>query len=390
MPQIIDHPTSIPYPATYQRELSPAWLHYAATLCGAVVRNATEPFLYLEVGCGQACSALIHAASYPRGRFHALDRDVVAIASARNRAKALGLTNIEFHAAAFADERLQNLPQFDFIAVHGVYSWVDAAQRKVLRGVLRNRLAPGGVAYVSYNAMPGWAAELPLRRLFVELTRERAAEGAEHIRRAAGEIERLRACEFKYFTAYPTAARALGSWTERDPGYLAHEYLADGWEPLWSVDVIDDMANAGLRHIGSATLWDNHEELLVNPPTSSAIAGLATERLRTLALDLALNRGFRRDLYVRAEAATNEGEKFEAAKNLHVISTGEPRAIPEAIVVPRGRIRFQRAFIALLRGIMQGGARRIGALARDIGAPEAETIRNLLWLTAAGALQPGP
>jgi hypothetical protein len=153
--------------------------------------------------------------------------------------------------------------------------------------------------------------------------------------------------------------------------------------------VADDMARAGLRHLGSATLLDNHEELLMSPPTSDAITRLETERLRTLARDLALNRGFRRDLYVRANAAPIANRDV-AVKDLVVGSASDANLIPEAIVVPRGRIRFRPEFIASLRETLhEGYARSIGALAAELGGAELETIRNLLWLTAAGALLPG-
>lgn len=382
--------TNISYPATYQRQLSPSWLQFAATLCGAALADIDRPFRYLELGCGRGTSALVHAASCPKAEFHAVDRDEAAIVLARAHAKSLGLDNIQFHLVTFEDMSRMDLPLFDFIALHGVYSWVDETQRAILRRLLSDRLAPGGLAYVSYNCMPGWAAELPLRRLFQELSTSRSEDDVGRIQWAADEIARLSSCGLRYFSTYPTAEHAVASWARQDAGYLAHEYLADGWEPLWSVDVIDDMASAGFLHIGSATLYDNHEELLVHSETSRAIARLETGRLRTLALDLAVNRSFRRDLYVRANAVPHEDGRSDAVKQLIVGCPGDVRSIPEALVVPRGRIRFRPEFIAALRARMQVGAWRIGALAIDLGGPDRETIRNLLWLTAAGALVPKP
>ena len=44
---------------------------------------------------------------------------------------------------------------FDYVIAHGVYSWVPAAVRDGLFALAARRLAPNGVMFVSYNALPG-------------------------------------------------------------------------------------------------------------------------------------------------------------------------------------------------------------------------------------------
>jgi SAM-dependent methyltransferase len=58
-----------------------------------------------------------------------------------------------------------DLPQFDIIALHGVWSWVSAANRAMVKQIIRQRLRPGGIVYVSYNCLPGWAPIVPIRHL---------------------------------------------------------------------------------------------------------------------------------------------------------------------------------------------------------------------------------
>jgi hypothetical protein len=61
--------------------------------------------------------------------------------------------------------------------------------------------------------------------------------------------------------------------------------------------------------------------------------------------------------------------------------------IAESIVVPRGRISFQPAFIAALRTLMAKGPQRLGDAVRALGE-SGDVARNLMWLTAAGTLSP--
>lgn len=375
----------LPYPPTFQRELAPAWLRYVAALNGVAAPEFRGPFRYLELGCGQGQSALIHAAAYPQGEFHAVDRDTRAIASAREGAHAAAMHNLHFRACAFDDGALRALPRFEFVVLHGVYSWVDTATRGQIRNLLRDLLLPGGLAYVSYNCLPGWAGELPLRRLLGEFANASARDGL--IETASRDVGQLRALGFSYFKANPAADRAVASWAGQPEGYLAHEYLAQAWDALWSLDVVDEMAESGLHFIGSATLADNHVELLIDEAAARAIVSLPTERLRRLALDFAVNRGFRRDVFVRAKEAPTTSADAGKLGQVRIASAGDPAAIPQAIDVPRGRVRFSPAFIAELRTLMASGPMPLAHAVEALGG-NGETARNLLWLLAGGALVP--
>ncbi len=44
-----------------------------------------------------------------------------------------------------------DLPEFDFIGLHGIWSWISDENRGVIADFLRKRLAVGGVAYISYK-----------------------------------------------------------------------------------------------------------------------------------------------------------------------------------------------------------------------------------------------
>lgn len=355
------------YPLTYQRETAPSWLRHAAALGGAVAPDPAAPFRYLELGCGRGYSALIHAASHPAGEFHAYDRDDAAIAQGKAMAARAGIVNINFHAASFAE--IAASAPFDFIVAHGVYSWVAEEARATVRALLRDRLAAGGLAYVSYNCLPGWAAELPLRRMLSELSGNGVAAGAR-------ALERLRAAGFAYFTQNPAADRAVAAWAEQPEAYLAHEYLAEAWEPMWSADVHEAMA--GLDFVASATLRDNHEALLVDAAAAEAVAALPSARLKLLAMDFATNRGFRRDVF---------GKDAARGATLRELPVAFAAEIPESILVPRGRVHFGAAFVSELRKLAVRGPARFGDLVIALGGTEA-AARNLMWLVAAGALSP--
>jgi SAM-dependent methyltransferase len=118
----------------------------------------------LDVGCGDGANLLAMAAMFPESTFVGIDSAAVPIAEGHERAEDWGLANIDLRALD-----LMNLPDdfgsFDYIVVHGVYSWVPDAVRDGLMALVAEHLAPHGVAFVSYNALPGGH----LRRLTREM-----------------------------------------------------------------------------------------------------------------------------------------------------------------------------------------------------------------------------
>jgi cyclopropane fatty-acyl-phospholipid synthase-like methyltransferase len=85
--------------------------------------------------------------------FCGVDLSRRAIDRAAALASALGLGNLELrHADVTA---VPELGTFDYVVAHGVYSWVAPAERDALLAACRAHLAPHGVAYVSYDVLPG-------------------------------------------------------------------------------------------------------------------------------------------------------------------------------------------------------------------------------------------
>jgi SAM-dependent methyltransferase len=397
--------TDTPYADTFFRELSPAWLRYAAAVNGVAAPAIEGAFTYLELGCGFGSSTVINAAAYPLATFHACDFNPAHIDGGRQYARTLGVDNLTFHEDAFSALVDRDLPAFDFIVLHGVYSWVDADARAAVRALIDRRLKPGGLVYVSYNALPGWSHELPLRKLLVELAATETGTTGTQGMAAAATLAELRKADWRYFTANPAALGAVDAYLRGDGEYLAHEFMNAAWEPFYAVDVADDFAAIGLTFAGSATLVDNHAPLVLEAKAAEAIGALATDRQRQLATDFARNQRFRRDVFVKADESSRrsgtalKGQPWEKGRS----ETASPLAsapigcatdvddIGLSVRVPRGEIRFREAFIRDVRARLAQGSWRFGSLVAslaDSGQDAAGIARNLMFLVAGGALAP--
>ena len=143
----------VPYPGYPYAQTDPDRLATLATLFG-LEPPALETCRVLELGCGDAANLVSLAVSYPDASFLGVDAAQGAVARARALVAALGLTNVALEAGAL--ERMQPSPGgFDYVIAHGVYSWVAPPVRDRLLALCRSALSAHGVAYVSYDALPG-------------------------------------------------------------------------------------------------------------------------------------------------------------------------------------------------------------------------------------------
>ena len=112
-----------------------------------------EPFRYFELGYGQGVSLNVHAA-VNRGEFWGTDFNPEHVTFARRMAEPgapVHLLELSFEDIAECDD----LPQFQVIVAHGIWSWITETSRAAILRFVDKHLVPGGLLYLSYNALPG-------------------------------------------------------------------------------------------------------------------------------------------------------------------------------------------------------------------------------------------
>jgi 2-polyprenyl-3-methyl-5-hydroxy-6-metoxy-1,4-benzoquinol methylase len=163
------HYSRVTYPVEFYKQCTPVWLNLASLLCGQRARLLDKMFRWCDIGCGQGLTALGVAALHPQAEIYGFDYDPSHIENATRMAVEAGLSNVLFSDSSF--EALANAapgtwPKMDFIVLHGVWSWVSAMQRQHILRFIARHLAPGGVVYNGDNTLAGWAAMLPVQKLF--------------------------------------------------------------------------------------------------------------------------------------------------------------------------------------------------------------------------------
>jgi SAM-dependent methyltransferase len=251
----------------------------------------------LELGCAAGGNLLPIAWYLPETRCVGLELSRAQALRGAALAKALELDNVEILHQDIMDFAPDGEP-FDYIIAHGVFSWVPTQVQQHILRVCGSRLACGGIAFISYNTLPGGRQRSMLRDMLLH-----------HARGHTRPRERLAAArELLEFLATPLESPPPGhDWlrTELDhlrgarDSYLYHEYLEDTNESLLFTDFVARAGGHGLQYLADAQLHT------MFPSTLGAAAEVSLARFDDLIdeeqyTDFLRLRPFRRSLLCRA------------------------------------------------------------------------------------------
>ncbi len=144
----------VPYESHPYSASHPYHLMTLGTLFGMNPTNP-EKARILELGCAAGGNLIPHAVNYPNAEFIGVDLSKIHINEAKTTSSSLGLKNIEFYHCSITDVG-ENFGKFDYIICHGVISWVPEYVRTKIFEICKKNLNQQGIAYVSYNTLPGW------------------------------------------------------------------------------------------------------------------------------------------------------------------------------------------------------------------------------------------
>jgi SAM-dependent methyltransferase len=375
------------YTDNFFAELAPAHLNYVAILNGYRPRPLDRPFTYCELGCGNGQSSTVLAAANPTGQFFACDINPTHVQTARRWVEAGKVGNLTVLEASFAQMVGANLPDFDFIVFHGVYSWIGPLVRRAIIEFMHKKLKPGGLVYISYNCLPGWSNVAPLQRLMIELSPSEAPDTLARVGLSLDAIKELRDLKIAYFAANPGASQFVDRIAGQPKSYLAHEYFNRDWTPFYSADVARELQAAKLTYVGSATLIENHRSVLMGQQAAALVAKQATRERQELLKDFVINQRFRRDVFAKSIPNLPAAE---ANRELERVALGlykPAQDIAFQIKSPAGEFKFDNQLVRSVVANLADGPLTFGELPERPAlkaSPKAEVVKAAHTLLAAG------
>jgi SAM-dependent methyltransferase len=275
----------------------------------------------LEFACGNGANLVPVAATLPNATFVGFDFAAAPIARAQSMARDVGLTNIRL-----LELDLRRLPadlgSFDYIIAHGLYSWIPEEVRAHVMPLIARHLAPNGVAFVSYNALPG----CHMRRVVWEMLRYHTRDIADRPAKvvAARALLNLVATPVGGEDATQQAMRAeVRNAAAGSDAALAHDDLSEPNDAVYFHEFMADAARAGLTFLAEANLSTMTGVGLV-PQVRQALGRL--DRLaREQYLDFIHFRHFRESLLCHANTSSRFVVQPPRVLGMHVLPSLDVR-----------------------------------------------------------------
>ncbi len=317
----------IDYTHDYCSELNPLHLRLAFLNAGL---GFPEISTACELGFGHGVSLAIHAAASTT-RWFGTDFNPVHREFARGLAEAAGV-EARLFTDSFADfAGRPELPDFDYIGAHGVWSWISEQNRDVIVNFIRRRLKPGGVFYVSYNALPGQSDFAPMRRLLRDHAAVVGKAEPGVVRRIDDALEfadRLFATKPGFLLQNAGVADRVAKLKTDSRHYVAHEYFNRDWQPFHFADVAASLAPAGLSYACSASYFDSIDALNLTPVQQSLVAEIEDAGFRQSVRDFMLNRKFRCDYWVRGARQLSRSQRDQGLRDQRVALLAHQPTVP--------------------------------------------------------------
>ncbi len=242
----------LPYESLSFPRSHPHNLATVATLFG-LTPAPVEECRVLELGCAGGGNIIPMAFNLPESSFVGLDLSPRQIEMGQKNVAALRLANIELRDQSISDIG-PDLGTFDYIIVHGVYSWVAEDVRDKILSVCDSNLAANGVAYVSYNTYPGWHMPEALREMM--LYHIASFEGPERqTGQARALLNFLHQATADKSNAYSQFLKdEVEVLAKKRDSYIFHEFLEAVNNPVYFHEFVEDAERHGLQYLGEANV----------------------------------------------------------------------------------------------------------------------------------------
>ncbi len=381
----------IGYTYGYYAELNPLRARFALLNKGLVCpefKNACE------LGFGQGLSTAVHAATSGT-RWYGTDFNPSQAAYAQELAASSG-ANAHLFDEAFADFAARtDLPEFDYIGLHGIWSWISDENRKVIVEFIRKKLAVGGVLYISYNTQPGWASFAPIRHLMTEHAEVIGAAGRGIVSRIDDAIEfagKLMATNPMFARANPQIADRIQKIKGQNRHYLAHEYFNRDWHPMHFSTMADWLEPAKVQFACSAALHDAIDNLNMSNDQLTLLNEIPDPMFRESVRDFMVNQQFRRDYWVKGARKLSTLEQAELLREEKVILTTHRPDVSLKVSGVLGEADMNaNIYNPILDLLADHKPKSIGQIETALsgkGIQIAQIINAMLILTGSGTVQP--
>lgn len=234
----------------------PALLEAYGRLYGLTPKDSRKARV-LELGSSFGGNIITQALYNPESEFIGIDLTAEQVKEGNEVIEKIGLRNIKLLEKNILEIN-EDFGKFDYIIVHGVFSWVpDIVKEKIVK-ICNENLTEEGIAYISYNTYPGWKEPDKVREMMIYANKyfpdfslgDKTQRGKAFISIVADQMK-----------SYTDIAEKKGDFIKQieeilkmQDYYVGHEYLEFFNNPMYLHEFVDLMRKENLEYISDVAL----------------------------------------------------------------------------------------------------------------------------------------
>ena len=377
----------IGYTYGYYNELNPNRANLAVLNAGYAPPSSG---VHCELGFGQGMSVNIHAAA-SGSTWYANDFNPSQAAFAQSLASASG-ADAHLTDEAFVDFcSRSDLPDFDSIGLHGIWSWISDENRSVIVDFIRRKLKVGGALYISYNTQPGWANFAPMRHLMTEHAYVMGSTGKGVVNKIDGALEfaqKLLDTNPMFARANPSVIDRLKKVASQDKHYLAHEYFNKDWHPMHFATMSQWLSPAKIDFACSAHYLDHIDAVNLSAQQQALLKEIPDATFKESVRDFMVNQQFRRDYWIKGARKLSAIERAELTKQHKLVLISPREDISLKISGSLGEANMSEAIYAPILDLMSDhkirNIQEIASKVQDKSINFAQVVQAAMVLVGSG------
>jgi len=234
----------------------PALLEAYGRLYGLTPKDSRKARV-LELGSSFGGNIITQALYNPESEFIGVDLTAEQVKEGNEVIEKIGLKNIKLLEKNILEIN-EDFGKFDYIIVHGVFSWVpDIVKEKIVK-ICNENLTEEGIAYISYNTYPGWKEPDKVREMMIYANKyfpdfslgDKTQRGKAFISIVADQMK-----------SYTDIAEKKGDFIKQieeilkmQDYYVGHEYLEVFNNPMYLHEFVDLMRKENLEYVSDVAL----------------------------------------------------------------------------------------------------------------------------------------
>ncbi len=289
----------------------------------------------------------------------------------------------------------KDLPDFDYICLHGVWTWISSENRHIIIDFLKRKLKIGGIAYISYNALPGWSNMIALRdnmMAHIDRVADPSEDLRDQVKTALLFVNQLLAASPAFTQANPRAQGRLEQLQKQDAEYLTHEFFNKNWAPMTFSSVHRLLEPAELTYVGSADYLNNIDLVHLNKTQLKLLNGITDSTLRETSRDFLLNTSFRSDIWIKQPNKLSAQERSRLIREQRLIKVKAAENPPRHISTELGKVTLKLAIYKPILDALSGyQIRTIGEIEADCKSQKIsleQIVQAVLVLSNQGFIAP--